>query len=495
MHVDHSYKNFPYVDRCINCHEMEKLDPQSQQRIVEKANSVACLILEDNLLYDPVDEVYKFSENTQTFSQRVHECSKSIVEIDEEIPLGEKEPFYDETSVEGKGTAFLVNPKFGKSQYVLTAGHCVTYKKDDSIFFKSEAELSKIRIVFGFHTTKPNMSREDYTFKKDDVFKIAKVKAFACNPKNALDPSTGENYLNDWALIKLDRETERPPLDIDFSGKIENNAKIFILGHPHGVSLKYVEGEVKKEGSHPDCQPDRAHYFEADFEAFYGHSGSPVFNAVTQKVIGLIAFGTNKHKLYRATKDYLGTRKTRIQAVPPTHEEKEKYGYNKCQKMRAMYFVKMYFENKSTFHGNSYCKNKLGEYYLSAIKFESFLYTTIPLKKDELETTTNYGKIGKKIFNYFYAAYESKSIQQAALNLGICCFEGIGTKKDYSKAIKYFEEALSLIDDPRVCEYLGRCYENGYGVEKNADIANEYYEMAEREKKFHILKEESCTIV
>lgn len=98
----------------------------------------------------------------------------------------------------------------------------------------------------------------------------------------------------DFALIKLDRKVVgRKPLKLRTEGKVKNRQKVFVLGHPSGLPLKYA-GDSKVIGN------EDPYYFSANLDTFGGNSGSPVFNAKTYEVEGI---------LVRGGKDYIESEK------------------------------------------------------------------------------------------------------------------------------------------------------------------------------------------
>ena len=74
------------------------------------------------------------------------------------------------------------------------------------------------------------------------------------------------------------------------------------------------------------------------------------------------------------------------------------------------------------------------------------------------------------------ADYED-GCEMACRNLGIVYLEGKAVPKDYGKAYDLFFLA-SLFGDVSATNCLGWCYENGYGTERNIEMAIECYKEA-----------------
>lgn len=88
----------------------------------------------------------------------------------------------------------------------------------------------------------------------------------------------------DYALIELDRKvTDRKPLTIRTSGKVSVEETLFVIGHPSGLPQKFADGAKVFE--------TQEHYFGTNLDTFGGNSGSPVFNAKTLEVEGILVRG------------------------------------------------------------------------------------------------------------------------------------------------------------------------------------------------------------
>jgi hypothetical protein len=154
-------------------------------------------------------------------------------------------------------SGFLVAPDI-----IATAGHCV----------ESDADLPGVRFVFGFRMR--TAEDANVTFAKDDVYAGKKVIGRQFSGGGA-----------DWALVRLDRPViGRAPLAIRRVGKVGNSQKLFVLGHPCGLPLKYAPAAQVRTNSHAD-------FFVANLDTYGGNSGSPVFNAGNRVVEGILVRG------------------------------------------------------------------------------------------------------------------------------------------------------------------------------------------------------------
>jgi hypothetical protein len=154
-------------------------------------------------------------------------------------------------------SGFLVAP-----DVIATAGHCVRSKKG----------LRNVRFVFGFRMITKTRART--VFGANDVYEGAELIGRA-------ETETG----SDWALIRLTRPVVgRTPLRVRTSGKIATGRTLFVIGHPNGLPAKYADGAQVRANS-------RSSYFVANLDTYGGNSGSPVFDAQTRVVEGILVRG------------------------------------------------------------------------------------------------------------------------------------------------------------------------------------------------------------
>jgi hypothetical protein len=169
-------------------------------------------------------------------------------------PLCLDEPYRDQPNP-AWCSGFLVAPDI-----VATAGHCVT----------DTADCSSKAFVFGFimlDATTPVL-----TIDSSQVYFCSEIIA---RQQNAAD----------WGLIRLDREvTDHTPLPVRRTGKVEDGADVFVIGHPAGLPRKYAGGATVRDNSTPD-------YFQANVDTYGGNSGSAVFNVETMVVEGILVRG------------------------------------------------------------------------------------------------------------------------------------------------------------------------------------------------------------
>ncbi|MBE0537376.1 MAG: trypsin-like peptidase domain-containing protein [Phycisphaerae bacterium] len=153
-------------------------------------------------------------------------------------------------------TAVLVAPDI-----VATTGHCI----------RTAAECANTAFVFGF------------------------VMRGADAPVTTVDQSQvyfGMEIIDrrqeagsDWALIRLDRPVlDHAPLPIRREGKIGDHQEVFAAGYPLGLPRKYAGGASVQDNT-------GEFNFKANIDAFVGNSGSPVVNAQTLHVEGILYGG------------------------------------------------------------------------------------------------------------------------------------------------------------------------------------------------------------
>lgn len=237
-------------------------------RIHSQTPSVGCII-ERKKLHHRDDDDYELRTSSFTLDDYVHGIFRRRL-----VP----NHLFATQPVIGNGTAFLVG-----EDLVLSAGHC---------FFKENQllqPLKNLRIVFRFDISRKSKGVSTQ-FPKRDVYGIKKVIAYEerGNAKKKLKkiiPLYGreKGAKADWALLQLDRKVKgRAPLQIEFEKLSEKgNESIYMLGHPSGLPLKYV-------GNAQILKKRIDGYYDVNLDAFGGNSGSPVFDAITSKVIAIL---------------------------------------------------------------------------------------------------------------------------------------------------------------------------------------------------------------
>lgn len=152
-------------------------------------------------------------------------------------------------------TASLVAPDL-----VLTAGHCAPSKES----------CPGKKFVFGF----------EMGAKGEWPSKVPAADVYSC--AEIIASSNGDT--RDFAVIRLDRPVAgREPLAVNRLAPPEPGAAVFVIGTPLGLPLKVADGaRVRK------LEPDS---FMTDLDTFGGNSGSPVFNARTGLIEGILIAG------------------------------------------------------------------------------------------------------------------------------------------------------------------------------------------------------------
>jgi hypothetical protein len=147
---------------------------------------------------------------------------------------------------------------------IATAGHCV----------KSQADLARIRFVFGFRMLDAKRART--VFPARDVYAGTQLLG-----RQLSDDGT------DWALVRLDRPVSgHKPVKVRATGKIGDKQSLFVIGHPSGLPQKYAP-RAKVRDNTP------AAFFVANLDTYGGNSGSPVFNSSNRVVEGILVRGEN----------------------------------------------------------------------------------------------------------------------------------------------------------------------------------------------------------
>jgi V8-like Glu-specific endopeptidase len=167
------------------------------------------------------------------------------------------ERFANQTAA-SRCTGFLI-----AEDLLVTAGHCISSKWDC------------LRFLWVF----------DYKISSDDQKNVVvpRSSVYRCQSvvKTVYDSTTSLDY----AIIKLSRKvTDRAPLNLRRDGKIDKDTPLVLIGHPKGLPLKIAGNAKVLTNTH-------SNFFITDTDSYGGNSGSPVFNAKTGDVEGILVRG------------------------------------------------------------------------------------------------------------------------------------------------------------------------------------------------------------
>lgn len=209
----------------------------------ERARSVAAIVKLNNLIAVGEGRV---SIGGSTLEQRFALAGK---------PLCQREKFRTQQCV-AIGSAFLVAPDI-----IATAYHCL-----------NEETIATHCLVFDFETDTDGIARTE--------FRVDQIYGFS----GYIDGTYASDGA-DWALIRLDRAVEdRPSLALSSGASAVNSLPLYVVGHPSGLPKKIAgnaEIRVNTASTH----------FVANLDTYGGNSGSPVFNALTHEVEGILVRG------------------------------------------------------------------------------------------------------------------------------------------------------------------------------------------------------------
>lgn len=152
-------------------------------------------------------------------------------------------------------TGFLVS-----EDTVVTAGHCI----------KDEYDCRDKKFVFGVNRAKTT----------DEGFNVDDYNIYSC--KSLVQRQ--ENGNMDYAVIKLNRKVKARHIFKLSSEEVVRGSNVFMLGHPVGQALTYsLPAKVNFTSD--------AMIFGVPLDSFSGNSGSPVINAATNEVQGILISG------------------------------------------------------------------------------------------------------------------------------------------------------------------------------------------------------------
>lgn len=215
--------------------------------VKELGNSVAAMIS-------------KYSVTSRNSDTQTTEFSDSNLSRTLQVCKGER---FAHQQAAANCTGFLVSPT-----HLVTAGHCV----------KTEEDCMRNYWVFDY---KLESERDS------SVGPIHNSAIYSC--KNIVKSKLTILTRQDWAVIELDRAVkDRKPLKLSSSAP-DKNTELLVIGTPSGIPLKAGSGKVRSK---------HFNYFKSNLDTFGGNSGSPVFNAKTKLVEGILVRGDRDYETH-----------------------------------------------------------------------------------------------------------------------------------------------------------------------------------------------------
>jgi V8-like Glu-specific endopeptidase len=153
---------------------------------------------------------------------------------------------------------------------VLTAGHCVRE-------ISNNAEIpyvDSVSYVFGYRV------ESDGAPGASDIPDVQIFRGKAVIAGELFDKT-------DWALVRLERPVPPSiavPVRTSRSTPVQKGQNIFVVGYPSGLPLKYAPNAEVRDVSDPA-------YFIANLDTFGGNSGSGVYDAASNALIGVLVRG------------------------------------------------------------------------------------------------------------------------------------------------------------------------------------------------------------
>lgn len=144
---------------------------------------------------------------------------------------------------------------------IVTAGHCI----------RDNSDLEKTRFLFGYAAN----SEDDINVDFNTAMILTGKRIIARGNSNSVD----------YAVIEINESIpENRVLPINLNTKTADNDSLYVIGFPSGLPLKIAGGASVRQNDH-------ANYFIANLDSYGGNSGSPVFNAITHQVEGILVRG------------------------------------------------------------------------------------------------------------------------------------------------------------------------------------------------------------
>ncbi len=180
---------------------------------------------------------------------------KGYKTLREKYGLCPGEAFFQQPST-ANCSAFAVN-----DSTLVTAGHCFTEQTAKNYYF-----------IFDYIVGDDNLPSGK--FLAAQVYTAKSVRRYYDPPNN-----------RDLCVVRLSRKLPRQRVrELNLAGPCDPLGSYYVIGCPGGVPLKLAGKAKIMSNLHPA-------YFTVDSDTYKGNSGSPVFNALTNKVEGYLIEG------------------------------------------------------------------------------------------------------------------------------------------------------------------------------------------------------------
>ena len=144
-------------------------------------------------------------------------------------------------------TGFLIAPDI-----MVTAGHCITTMEEADQY------------VWLFDYTNElyyNSFNRYITVDTQNIYEVKEILSAEFESEGDVD----------YAVLRLDRKSNRRPYRFRTSGKVSNGSAINTIGSPTGLPLKFSTNAVVTDNS-------PSNWFKSNIDSFPGNSGGPVFD-------------------------------------------------------------------------------------------------------------------------------------------------------------------------------------------------------------------------
>uniref|UniRef100_A0A0G4I1K1 Serine protease n=1 Tax=Chromera velia CCMP2878 TaxID=1169474 RepID=A0A0G4I1K1_9ALVE len=188
--------------------------------------------------------------------------------------MGERRTYCDSVKFQSEPAPATCTAVLVAEDIIATAGHCATGNKIDDYFY-----------IFGFNTAEAGNGTLLHIPYKNVYEGKEEV---ASEYRNS---ATQDNRRSDWSLIKLWRPvTDRQPVVTRKEGKLASQ-HVYVIGHPNGLPAKTTRRRDGLDSTSMMLNNEPNAFFEARLDTFGGNSGSPVFDAETKELEGLLVRG------------------------------------------------------------------------------------------------------------------------------------------------------------------------------------------------------------
>ena len=250
--------NFDTINNILRRHFNDKFESAKKySQLLRNWNAVVLFIHKDNL--DSLNDEYM-----AVTAKPLHQHRR----------ISDKVKFGDEYIIPSYGSGFFVS-----KDSIVTAAHVVCS-------LNGSFKLSDLRIIHQYH-------HPAIPIAETDRIKISKEYIYQPKAVDIIEDYWLTSDRADWAVLGVERiDTAKDknykdpvPVVMKLKEHVKFGESVYCIGHGLGLPAKLsFDGHISENAT-------KFPYFQCRLDLFSGNSGSPIFDAATNRVVGIVVRG------------------------------------------------------------------------------------------------------------------------------------------------------------------------------------------------------------